>query len=507
MLLKKWFSFYLCADLQDKVNKMLRFEDHNLAKMIYKRLNYSILVLLFTFSLSALFAQDQAAIESGKTLFKNNCASCHNKNMKDKLTGPALAGVEERWSAFPPADLYTWIRNSQSLISKGHPRAVAVYNEYNKVAMTAFPSLSDADIANILAYINCTAAGNCPGDVVVDPAASAATATKPEGDNKLLYVFLFLILALLAVILARIISNLNHIAAVKELGEDAPARKTLVEILTSKGVVSFAIFAAILFGGYFTVRNAINLGRQQGYQPEQPIKFSHVTHAGVHKIDCQYCHDGARRSKHSVIPAANTCMNCHKAIKVGSQYGTAELTKIYASIGYDPKGDTLIKNYDKKTDKEIEAIYKGWISENYIKEKNTMDAEGEALLASQWDGIVAALTNPKTGDTKIQGPIEWTRIHNLPDHVYFNHAQHVTVGKVACQNCHGKVEEMEEVKQYSPLSMGWCINCHRETEVKFADNKYYDNYYEMYHKQLENNQRSKVTVEDIGGTECQKCHY
>jgi Cytochrome c7 and related cytochrome c len=200
-------------------------------------------------------------------------------------------------------------------------------------------------------------------------------------------------------------------------------------------------------------------------------------------------------------------MNCHKSIKVGSTYGTAELTKLYASIGFDPKGDTLIKNYDQKTDKEIEAVYKSWISETYIKEKTTMDAEGEALLASQWDGIVAALTDKKSGDTRIQGPIEWIRVHNMADHVYFNHAQHVTVGKVACANCHGKVEQMDEVKQYAPLSMGWCVNCHRETEVKFADNKYYDNYYEMYHKQMKDNTRNKVTVEDIGGTECQKCHY
>lgn len=477
--------------------------------MIYNRLTNSFLVLLFSFSLTSLFAQDQAAIDAGKTLFKNKCASCHNKNMKDKMTGPALGGVQDRWSAFPESDLYSWIRNSQALISTGHARANEIYNEYKKSPMTSFPELKDEDIANILAYINCTAAGNCPGDTPpVPPGGAGATAAGADSsDNTLLYAFLLVILALLAVILARIISNLNHIAAVKELGADAPPRKTFADILTSKGMVSFAIFAFILFGGYFTVRNSINLGRQQGYQPTQPIKFSHTTHAGVHKIDCQYCHDGARRSKHSVIPAANTCMNCHKAIKVGSTYGTAELTKIYASIGYDPKGDSLISNYANKTNKEIETIYKSWISENYITEKGKMDAEGEAQLASQWDGIVAALTDKETGDTKIQGPIEWVRIHNLPDHVYFNHAQHVTVGKVACQTCHGKVEEMDEVKQYSPLSMGWCINCHRETEVKFADNKYYDNYYEMYHKEIKDNKRSKVTVEDIGGTECQKCHY
>ncbi len=465
------------------------------------------LVLFFSiFSLSVI-AQDQAAIESGKTLFKNNCASCHNKDMKSKLTGPALGGVEERWADYPQEDLYTWIRNSQSMISQGHPRATELWNEWKPTVMNSFPTLSDEDVANILAYINCTYEGNCPGQVQVAADQGVPGQSKGEQEsNSLVYVFLLAILALLAIILARIISNLNYMAVMREKGE-APERKTLVEILTSKGVISFAIFAAVVIGGFITVNNAINLGRQQGYEPDQPIKFSHVTHAGVHKIDCNYCHDGARRSKHSVIPAANTCMNCHKAIKVGSQYGTGELTKIYASVGYDPNTDKYIEDYESMSEEDIKRIYTKWIADTYITDKGSLDSEGEELIENQWNGIVSSLTNEEAGDTKIQGPIEWVRIHNMPDHVYFNHAQHVSVGKVECQTCHGKVEEMEVVKQYSPLSMGWCINCHRQTEVKFADNKYYDNYYEMYHEQIKNNKRDKVTVEDIGGTECQKCHY
>jgi len=199
-------------------------------------------------------------------------------------------------------------------------------------------------------------------------------------------------------------------------------------------------------------------------------------------------------------------MNCHKAIKVGSQYGTAELTKIYASIGFNPRNDTYIENYDKLSQSEVEEIYKRWFADAYVTEKKTMDAVGEALIEEQWDGVVAALTNKKEGDYKVQGPIEWVRIHNLPDHAYFNHAQHVSVGKVECQTCHGKIQEMEVVKQQSPLSMGWCVNCHRKTEVKF-DNDYYKNYYANYHKQIANGTRTKVTVEDVGGLECQKCHY
>lgn len=135
--------------------------------MIYNRLTNSILVLLFSISLTSLFGQDQAAIEAGKTLFKNKCASCHNKDMKSKMTGPALGGAQERWG--DDVALYSWIRNSAAMVSKGHPRAVAIFNEFNKGVMTAFPELTDADIANIIGYINCTAAGNCPGDTPPPP--------------------------------------------------------------------------------------------------------------------------------------------------------------------------------------------------------------------------------------------------------------------------------------------------------------------------------------------------
>ncbi len=472
--------------------------------MRYSYLKIGILSLLLSiaFSFSAQ-AQDEAAIKEGKQLFQNNCGSCHNKNMKDNMTGPALGGVEERWAAYPREDLYSWIRNSQAQINAGHPRAVELWNAYKPNIMTSFPQLTDAQIDNILAYVNCTVAGNCPGAPVITTTGPQTPVEKP--DNTGLFIILALILAFLAVVLARIVSNLNYMIKVRE--GNAPARRqTLVELLTSKTVVAFVIFALVVLGGYTTVNRAIKLGRQQGYAPEQPIKFSHATHAGLQKIDCQYCHDGARRSKQSVIPAANTCMNCHKAVKVGSQYGTAELTKIYASIGFDPSTDKYIEGYDKMSKSEIETIYKKWISDTYIKDKGTLDATGERAIETQWNGIVAALTNEESGDDKIYGPIEWVRIHNLPDHAYFNHSQHVSVGKVACQTCHGPVEEMEVVKQAMPLSMGWCINCHRQTEVKFADNEYYKTY-ARYHEEIAKGQRSKVTVEEIGGLECQKCHY
>lgn len=466
--------------------------------MIYKPLilRFFGVLVLGLLAFTGIAQEDMAA---GEKLFKANCNQCHNRDMKNDLTGPALGGAAERWADYPQEDLYEWIRNSQKMIAEGHPRAVELWNQWKPTVMNSV-NLTDEEIGNILAYID----GVYAGTYGVDPnaAAVADTGAAEAEDNTFLFTILFVILAILAVVLARIIANLSYISKV-QAGE-TPQRKTLADILTSKGLIAFVIFALVVLGGFMTVNNAINLGRQQGYQPEQPIAFSHQLHAGVHQIDCQYCHDGARRSKHSVIPAANTCMNCHKAIVKGTTTGTAEISKIYASIGFDPNEGTYIDDYDNMPEAEIERIFKKWIGDNYVKDNTILDDEGERVIEEQWEGIKTSLTNPDK--KKIQGPIEWIKIHNLPDHVYFNHAQHVSVGKVECQTCHGPVEEMEIVQQYMPLSMGWCVNCHRQTEVKFADNPYYDSY-EEYHKELTNGSREKVTVEDIGGLECQKCHY
>ncbi|OFY67627.1 MAG: hypothetical protein A3H98_00130 [Bacteroidetes bacterium RIFCSPLOWO2_02_FULL_36_8] len=198
-------------------------------------------------------------------------------------------------------------------------------------------------------------------------------------------------------------------------------------------------FLAIAFILYNTYRFASGLGLQEGYQPEQPIAFSHKTHAGVYKINCVYCHNGVEKSKHALIPDVQTCMNCHAGIRKGEKFGKMEISKI-------------------------------------------LDAYKEGK------------------------PLAWVKIHNLPDHVYFNHAQHVKVGKVDCQSCHGKVEEMEQIKQVNTLSMGWCIDCHRKSEVDFGGNDYYDDFKKL-HDDFKSGKKEKVFVSDIGGIDCQKCHY
>jgi cytochrome c551/c552 len=405
----------------------------------------SAFVLMVSLSLTSLVqAQD------GKALFNQKCASCHaiDKN----LVGPALKGVEDRWD--DKAMLYEWVRNSAAVIKKGYPRAVAVYNEYNKVQMTAFPELKNEDIDAILGYINTGGAKAAAADASVGgtPADDAA-----ESDSNLLYGILTLILAVIAMILLQVNSNL------RKMSDEAEGAHVAEPIPFYRNKAYIAIFSILLFlgGGYMTFQGAQGLGRSQNYQPEQPIYYSHTVHAGINQINCLYCHGGAQESKHANIPSVNVCMNCHMGI---NEY--AKGPKIYREDGTEVDGTA-----------EINKLYKyaGW-----DPAKKQYTGKGE--------------------------PIEWIRIHNLPDHVYFNHAQHVTAGKQNCQTCHGEIQKMDEVYQFSDLSMGWCVNCHRETKVQFTDNKFYS-IYEQFHEDMKNKKLDSVTVEKIGGTECQKCHY
>ena len=125
-----------------------------------------------------------------------------------------------------------------------------------------------------------------------------------------------------------------------------------------------------------------------------------------------------------------------------------------------------------------------------------MNCHGQILTESpEIQKIYAAIENNQ--------PIEWVRVHNLPDLAYFNHAQHVQVGNQECQTCHGEIQEMEIVEQFAPLTMGWCINCHKETNVATRGNAYYDNLVELHSQ----HSKEPLKVEDIGGLECAKCHY
>lgn len=416
---------------------------------IVKTLFFSILLSTLVLMGNRLYAQD------GKALFQSNCASCHNPIKV--LTGPALKGVTERVT--DKKLLHDWIKNNQKVLASGNPYFTNLYNQFNKTPMNVFPTITDGEIDAILKYVETyQAPGNTGAGGEGQPAAKG-----PESDNTLLYGILTLILAIIMMVLLQVNSSLKKLSDDKE---GIPAAEP-IPFYRNKAYITLVILILFILGGYWVVEGAIGLGRTKDYQPEQPIFYSHKVHAGINQISCLYCHGNAWESKHATVPALNVCMNCHAAIndytkgpklfrEDGSEVdGTAEIQKLYSYTGYDPKSGKY----------------------------NTEHAK----------------------------PVEWTKIHNLPDHVYFNHSQHIRAGKVQCQTCHGPIQEMNEVKQFADVSMGWCINCHRTTKVNFPDssgngNKFYS-IYEKFHTDLRTGKKDSVTVQDIGGTECQKCHY
>jgi len=408
------------------------------------------IVSIFLFITLSSSIGNQLNAQDGKALFSQNCASCHavNKN----LTGPALAGVEDRWAE--KKNLYAWIKNSAAYLKTGDPYATKLYNDYNKTAMNLFPSLTDQDIDAILAYIK-----TVPAVGAAPVAGAAAEAPKEDSDSTLIFGLLTLILAVVSLILLQVNSNLKKLSDDKS---NIPGSNP-VPFYRNKAYIAFIAIILFIIGGYMTTKGAMNLGRSKDYQPEQPIYYSHTVHAGVNQINCQYCHTGTYQGKQATLPSVNVCMNCHMAI---NEYNGAPLVR--------ENGDIVDGTA------EIKKLYK-----------------------------YAGFTEGQPWDPANAKPIEWLRIHNLPDHVYFNHAQHVNAGQVACQQCHGEIQKMGEVKQFSDLSMGWCINCHRNSEVKFKDNGFYS-IYEKFHADLKSGKIDSakgITVEKIGGTECQKCHY
>ena len=430
--------------------------------------------LLAAFLPIYLFGQDASGdAAKGKDLFKANCAACHK--LDGKLVGPPLGGITEKKSA---EWLHKWIKNSKALIDAGDKDAIAIFEEYNKVPMLAYDGiLSDGDIDNVLAYIadpskaeaaapatppaTDTPATATPDTATVATDTPAAAPTASKGKGALALVLGIASAALLLIFLAIVFKTNREIKRLaKENNQEEYLKQSkyypLWNVFVKNKIITVVVGLLLFFTStYFAYGYLMQVGVDQGYQPIQEIHYSHKIHAGDNQIDCKFCHSAARTSKTAGIPSLNVCMNCHKTIDEYTGPVTAQYTKEF---------------YDGEIQKLYQAV--GWDPENMAY-------------------------------TGVQKPVKWTRIHNLPDHVYFNHSQHVTVAGVACQQCHGDVQTMEVVEQHAPLTMGWCINCHRTTEVNDANP-----YYEKIHAQLAKKYgKEKPTIAELGGLECGKCHY
>jgi len=419
--------------------------------LIFKQFSRSVLLIAcFAFLGTQAHAQGDAA--KGEALFKSKCTACHK--IDQIVVGPALGPqvTQETDDKY----LIKWIQNNQALIAEKNPKAVKIFNDFQQKNMTVFADLSDGDVTNILTFIR--ADWKRIQDEKVKAPAGAAGATEEKGPSKILIFSLLgviVIAFIIILVLNRVIATLERMLVKNqgvllvdteegEAAEQVDKLAWLKKLARNKKFVFFVLICGTLFVGVWGFIGMWTTNVHQGYQPVQPIKFPHDLHAGAMQINCQYCHSGAYKSKNASIPSLNICMNCHKTVKTESP----EIQKIYAALGYDPK-------------------------------------------TSKYDSTKAR-------------PMQWIRIHNLPDLAYFNHSQHVKVGKIKCQTCHGPVETMKEVYQYSPLTMKWCIQCHKRTNVDYKDNAYYTNL-EQVHKLLKDGKTPTAAL--MGGIECGKCHY
>ncbi len=445
----------------------------------YKRGLIAIGLLLSTSA--SIYAQGDA--KNGEKLFKADCSACHN--LDKQLVGPALGGVVDRLKKEQNLDtdwLHKWIKDNKSLIASGDKYANEVFEKFNKTEMLQFPNLTDQDIDDILEYTTNPPAPEPAADATTADTNSIAAleAAKKESINSKV-----ILISLLAIggLLLWLLLKLNQLVKLQQTEELAGLNETraisFAELYKKYHYVGKGLLTILgIFAAYGVWNWMMWIGVYKGYKPEQPIHFSHKIHAGENKIDCQLCHSSAKYGKVSEIPSMNVCMNCHRAI--------SEYNGKYMEPGKD------------------KAFYDGEIQKIYA--------------STGWDPA----KQQYTGKTE---PVEWTRIHNMPDFVFFNHSQHVVAGEqaiissfnkknpnakidVVCKACHGQVDTMNVVQMANDFTMGWCIECHRTTEVDM-NNGYNKEYFKNLHEKLKKQYGSgtKITVDAIGGLECGKCHY
>ena len=424
-----------------------------------KNISRLALNLLMGLVLTGFLFSGKALAADGKAIFKQNCAVCHAMT-DQKLTGPGLKGVMDRVPKGPW--LHDWIKNSDKLIKSGDAYANKILKENNNATMSVFEGvISDGDIDAIIEYLK---KGDEPPVTTVtttDSTTDDLATTDAKGGIDPLYIILAIIV-ILAILISILRGVRNSISSVTEKTSEEELAKPFWQeakewMAGHRRFIGVCCIILLLIGmrgcwnSLWQVGVYYDEATDKGYKPEQPIKFSHKLHAGDNAIACQYCHNSVEKSRHAGIPTVNVCMNCHKAIQTGPKYGEKEISKIYTAAGFDPKTG----NYDHSK----------------------------------------------------ENPIQWIKVHNLPDHVYFNHSQHVVVGKQECTTCHGDVKSMTVAEQKQPLTMAWCIDCHRKTEVAMEGNAYYDRLHKALKEKYKGQYDVKFTVEKIGGLECAKCHY
>lgn len=452
--------------------------------MVNKLIKFSVkitLTLVLAFTAFSSFSQE------GEKLFKANCASCHNpvKN----ATGPKMQGVLQKWTDAGEEELiYQWVSNPSKLYNSGKSKMAKAIWDWSPTAMTPQGHLSREEVESIFTYV----------DNYAPPVASVGAGGLATGNDKsneadssdywwwiISFILVFVLFAILGVR-----RELSAAVAAKE-GKEIDPKSTFATnaqqwFLRNWFVTMLLVVGIALFSGVELFGRAYQLGVYEDYMPSQPVAYSHKLHAGKMGIECKYCHHSAEKSKHAGIPSVNVCMNCHAIVHEGPEYGTEEIDKLHKAAGY-----------------------------NKNKQAYNLDEFGD----------------------RIEKPIVWNKAHNLPDHVYFSHAQHVhsNTANIDCRQCHGpvqtytlgRVSTIDEVNAYAAtddgmergliqltkplLTMGWCIECHNKKEIDLTSSGYYEEIHKRIKLRADVNNKifedDKVTVKELGGWECAKCHY
>ena len=427
--------------MQTKSTKLLTFLGHKFSQ-IFGTIFLS-LFLSFSFDLNAQDDSspsfDPSIVKNGESLFKGNCTVCHAIN--EVVIGPALRDVHERQSE---EWIYAFIKNSQKVIKSGDEYAVNLYNEYNKTLMTSF-DFSDEELNAILTYIKDESTKEVQV-VVADVSDASGQAVDSSINSNNFYLSLGLNLFLLLVIIF-ILFRFTNLSKKYVLLQDNQLKGKLLDD-DDKEIVDSG----------FNIKEFIKSNRVVGI-----ASFLFIGIFVKSCIDGLYT-VGIQQNYQPTQPIAFS----HKV-----HAGQYEIDCNYCHTGVNISKSANIPSVN--------------ICMNCHNAIETDKPEIQKILTAYEENR----------------PIEWVRVHNLPDLAYFNHKQHVAVGGLDCASCHGPIEEMDVVYQYSELTMGWCINCHRETEVSSKGNDYYKKLVELHNS----SSKKPMTVEDIGGLECSKCHY
>ena len=418
----------------------------SLKSVLFRPLFGLIFFSLFFNGFFNLYAQDEekptfdeSVVSSGESLFKGNCTVCHAIN--EVVIGPALRDVHERQSE---EWIYAFIKNSQKVIKSGDEYAVKLYEQYNKTLMTSF-DFSNEELNAIVTYIKSESAKEVQV-VVADVADQNLVSTESSFSSSNFYLSLGLNIFLLLVIIFVLFRFTN-----------LSKKYILLKDNQSKGKILDEDDMEVVDSG-FKLKKFIKSNKVVGIS-----SFLFIA------IFVKSCIDGL----YTVGIQQNYMPTQPIAFSHKIHAGQYEIDCNYCHTGVNISKSANIPSVN--------------ICMNCHGVINTDKPEIQKILTAYEE----------------KRPIEWVRVHNLPDLSYFNHSQHVAVGGLECSTCHGPIEEMEVVYQYAELTMGWCINCHRETDVNAKGNKYYDNLVELH----KSSSKKPLKVEDIGGLECSKCHY